>query len=179
MNLSLVLLSSWTSLCVLLVKQTEGYFTVMKFPLGNASRDVSGRQSMLWQGKEMLSLCLTKYRTMKTCLRSGGIAPRILDLGTRWRWVVSFTPWPLYAQRKSPRYAQNRMLGGPRAGLDMYILHLVTMIKWRSMKYVEWGNKKYVQISYWNISWGKIRVKVKLTQWLTKYHAIMTYPILN
>jgi hypothetical protein len=29
---------------------------------------------------------------MKAYWGSGGIAPRILDLGTRWRWVVSFTP---------------------------------------------------------------------------------------
>jgi hypothetical protein len=35
---------------------------------------------------------------------SGGIGPRILDLGTRWRWVVSFTPQPLYPQGKSLRY---------------------------------------------------------------------------
>jgi len=32
---------------------------------------------------------------------SGGTAPRILDLGTRWRWVVGFTPQPLYSQGKS------------------------------------------------------------------------------
>jgi len=30
------------------------------------------------------------------------IAPRILILGTRWRWVVSFTPRPLYPLRKEP-----------------------------------------------------------------------------
>jgi hypothetical protein len=27
---------------------------------------------------------------------SGDTAPRILNLGTRWRWLVSFTPWPFY-----------------------------------------------------------------------------------
>jgi hypothetical protein len=31
---------------------------------------------------------------MKAYWRSGGIAPRLLDLGTRCRWVVSFTPRP-------------------------------------------------------------------------------------
>jgi hypothetical protein len=39
-----------------------------------------------------LSLYLAKHRVMKMYWRSVGIAPRILDLGTRWRWVVSFTP---------------------------------------------------------------------------------------
>jgi hypothetical protein len=51
---------------------------------------------------------------MKACLRSGGVAPRILDLGTRWKWVVSFTPRPLYTQGKSPCYPLDRRLGGPQ-----------------------------------------------------------------
>jgi hypothetical protein len=35
--------------------------------------------------KLKLSLCLTKHHAMKTYWWSGGIAPRILDLGTRWK----------------------------------------------------------------------------------------------
>jgi hypothetical protein len=35
--------------------------------------------------KVKLYMCLTKHHTMKTYWWSGGIAPRILDLGTRWR----------------------------------------------------------------------------------------------
>jgi hypothetical protein len=34
---------------------------------------------------------------------SGYVDPRILDLGTSWRWVVIFTPRPLYPRRKFPR----------------------------------------------------------------------------
>jgi hypothetical protein len=34
------------------------------------------------------------------------------DLGTIWRWVVSFTPWPLYPQGKSPWYPLDKRLGG-------------------------------------------------------------------
>jgi hypothetical protein len=34
-------------------------------------------------------------------LGSGDIAPRILDLGTRMRWVVSFTLQPLFPQVES------------------------------------------------------------------------------
>jgi hypothetical protein len=51
---------------------------------------------------------------MKTYWGNGGIAPRILDFGTRWRWVVSFTPRPLYPKVKSPRYPLDRRLGGPQ-----------------------------------------------------------------
>jgi hypothetical protein len=35
--------------------------------------------------KVKLSLCLTKHHALKTYWGSGGIAPRILDLGIRWR----------------------------------------------------------------------------------------------
>jgi hypothetical protein len=38
----------------------------------------------------------------------------ILDLGTKWRWVVSFTPRPLYSLGKSPRYPLDKRLGGPQ-----------------------------------------------------------------
>jgi hypothetical protein len=43
-------------------------------------------------------------RTMEACRVSRGIAPLILDLVTRWKRVVRFTPRPLYAGRKSLCY---------------------------------------------------------------------------
>jgi hypothetical protein len=52
--------------------------------------------------KVKLTLCLTKHHAMKTYWGSGSIAPRILDLGTRWRWVVSFTTRPLYHRERAP-----------------------------------------------------------------------------
>jgi hypothetical protein len=48
-------------------------------------------------------------------LWSGGIAPRILDFGTRWRCVVSFTPRPIYPQGNSLRYPLDRRLDGPQS----------------------------------------------------------------
>jgi hypothetical protein len=38
----------------------------------------------------------------------------ILDLGTRWRWVGSFMPQPLYHQGKSPWYPLDRRLSRPQ-----------------------------------------------------------------
>jgi hypothetical protein len=52
---------------------------------------------------------------MMACRGSGGIAPRILDLGARWRWVVSFMPRPLYPQGKGPWYPLDRRLGGSQS----------------------------------------------------------------
>jgi len=40
-----------------------------------------------------------------------GIAPRILNLGTTCKWLVSITPRPLYPEQKSPRETQ----GGPQS----------------------------------------------------------------
>jgi hypothetical protein len=53
-----------------------------------------------------------KHYAMKV-YGSGCIDPYFLDLGTSWRWVVSFTPLPLYSW-----YPSNRSLTEPRAGLD-------------------------------------------------------------
>jgi len=45
-----------------------------------------------------------EQHAVKTYWSSGGIAPCILNLRTRWRWVVSFTSWPLYPRDKSSRW---------------------------------------------------------------------------
>jgi hypothetical protein len=77
--------------------------------------------------KVNLSLSLTKYHairryriikqhTITTDWWSGGIAPRILNLVTRWRQVVSFTHFT-----PSERTPGTHWIGGwvgPRAGLD-------------------------------------------------------------
>jgi len=43
---------------------------------------------------------------------NGDTAPRILDLGTRWRWVVSFTLQSFYPRKNNPWYPLERRLGG-------------------------------------------------------------------
>jgi hypothetical protein len=48
---------------------------------------------------------------------SGRIAPLNLNLGTVWRWVVSFTLRPHYPGGKWPRYPFYRM-DGPQRSLD-------------------------------------------------------------
>jgi hypothetical protein len=58
---------------------------------------------------------------------SGGIAPCILDFGTRWRRVVNFMPQPLYPQGKSPWYPLDRRLCGPQSHTKY--LNFTVMIK--------------------------------------------------
>jgi len=67
------------------------------------------------KAKVTFSLCLTKHPHMKTYWRNGSIIPRILYLGTRWRWMVSITPRLLYPQGKSLQYPVDRRLGGPQS----------------------------------------------------------------
>jgi hypothetical protein len=58
---------------------------------------------------------------MQTYWGSGSIAPCILDLGTRLRWVVSFTSRPLYPQRKTAGTHSRGFWVVPRAGLDTVV----------------------------------------------------------
>jgi hypothetical protein len=76
--------------------------------------------------KIKLCLCLIKHYSMK---KTGewSYSSTILDIGTRWRWVVSSTPGPLYPREKSPRYELDRRLFGPqilsrRCGIDKNLL---------------------------------------------------------
>jgi hypothetical protein len=66
-------------------------------------------------------LFLTAHHAMKAYCGSVYIHRRILDFGTRWRWVVSFTPRPLYPQGKSPWYTLDKGWVGPRDSLDAMV----------------------------------------------------------
>jgi hypothetical protein len=66
--------------------------------------------------KVKLSLCSTNSVLLHEGVwGSACIDPHFLDLGTSWRWVVRFTPLPLYPRGKSPRYPSDRRLGGPQS----------------------------------------------------------------
>jgi hypothetical protein len=58
---------------------------------------------------------LTEHHAIKAYCGSGGMAQRILDLGTRWGWVVRFISRQFYLQRKSPSNSLDRRLGGPQS----------------------------------------------------------------
>jgi len=68
-----------------------------------------------------LALWLTKHYAMRTYWEGGGIAPRILNLGTRWsEWSAS----RLWRFTHRERALGTNLLGGgvgPRAGLDAVV----------------------------------------------------------
>jgi hypothetical protein len=62
------------------------------------SVDVFGVASL----KVKLFLCLIGHGFLKTFKGSGDIAPRILNLGILWRWVVSVTPRSFAVENEDP-----------------------------------------------------------------------------
>jgi len=52
-------------------------------------------------------------------MKTGGgmevLTPRILNLDTRWRWELSFTPRSLYLRGKGSRYALDRRMDGAQS----------------------------------------------------------------
>jgi hypothetical protein len=88
----------------------------MKGDMSRAHITLGGDQNLqVW-----LSLFFNWAPCHDSVLGSVGIAPRILYLGTRCRWVVRSTSRPLYPQGKSPWYPLDTRLGGPqsRSGCD-------------------------------------------------------------
>jgi hypothetical protein len=51
----------------------------------------------------------------------------ILNFDTKWRWVISFKPLPLYHRWSSPRYPLCRRLNGPHSISGYYGEHLFTL----------------------------------------------------
>jgi len=59
------------------------------------------------------------------------VAPVIIILGCRFRWVVSFTSWPLYPPGENAGFHETGGWLDPRAGLDV-------SAKERSLIYDHW-----------------------------------------
>jgi hypothetical protein len=58
---------------------------------------------------------------MEAYWERGGIAPRILDLGTKWKWMASFTPRPLHPQGNTPGTHWIGAWVDPRASLEAVV----------------------------------------------------------
>jgi hypothetical protein len=64
------------------------------------------------------SLCLTYVPQHEVVLGSGGVAPHILNLDTRWMCVVIFTSRPFYSRGRNPCTRWVWGWVGPRTCLD-------------------------------------------------------------
>jgi hypothetical protein len=86
----------------------------MKWKRGG--RNVGQKRIEVREVGKKLSLCLTNQALRHEGVwGSGYIDPHLLDLGTSWRWMVSFTPLSLYPRGKSPRCLFHSRLGRPQS----------------------------------------------------------------
>jgi hypothetical protein len=113
LTLSALIIRLWGNASHHVVRSSS--YVPCKAALQLAIRDASATQR-LWLifHKVKMSLCLIKEHHEEV-LGSGSITPRILNLGIRWRWVVSFTPRPLYPLGKSCWCPLNRRMGEPQS----------------------------------------------------------------
>jgi hypothetical protein len=65
--------------------------------------------------KVKFPLCLNSAPRHEGILGEWRYSSTHSDLDIRWRWVVIFTPRPLYPQGKVPWYPLDRRLGGPQS----------------------------------------------------------------
>jgi hypothetical protein len=71
--------------------------------------------------QQIFAIFLLKFtlkQAMKAQRGSRDIALLLFNLGTRWAWVVSATPWPLYSQEKDLVPIKQEAGVGSSAGLD-------------------------------------------------------------
>jgi hypothetical protein len=85
----------------------------------------------------------------------GGVeaSSTFLDLGTIWKWVMSFTPLSLYPQAKSPPLPTGRGLVGPRAGLeDVYTAgNRNRNVKSAARYFTDWAIPTPVILGRWSV----------------------------
>jgi hypothetical protein len=83
---------------------------------------------------------------MKACRENGCIASLILNLGSRWRWVVSFMPQPLYPYGKNSRYPLHGIWVGPRASLDIFEKGKISCLN------LEWLGNINLSLFMWHVN---------------------------
>jgi hypothetical protein len=102
---------------------------------------------------------------------SGGVAPRILNLGARQGWMVSFTPRPLYPQERALRYHWIWGCVGPRAGLDAVVKRKIPSLCWQSNP--SRPARSTVAIPTEQLTpWSRVLAKLPVTQLVKKLNSL-------
>jgi hypothetical protein len=78
-----------------------------------------------------------------------------LDIGNRWRWVVSFTSRPLYHRGNRPRYPFDMRLDDPRTSLEavekrkIFLLDGIRtpVVQPVARRYIDWASPTPLQMS--------------------------------
>jgi hypothetical protein len=114
------------------------------------------------------------------------ITPLTLNLGTSWKWVVTFTHRPFYPRGKSPRCPINKRLGGSQSRFgrcgeyvhflrwresncdfsDVYLVLLKTSAGCHYLRCLFWRPKTFIILYRWWIHGFRmiLRVNTSLKQ---------------
>jgi hypothetical protein len=115
---------------------------------------------------QIKSLCLTKHHSMKTYWGSEGITPQILNLGTIWRWMVSFIPRPLYSGERSPGTHWIRGCVGPRAGLDAEEKRKIPSPRRESNSHLPARSQSLYRLSYPNKTTFSCKTQISFSSYI-------------
>jgi hypothetical protein len=96
---------------------------------------------------------------------NGGIDSHIVNLGSRWNWVVKFhTPITL-TPRKEPRYPLARRLSGHSAEQENLLPHPVIETRFLCrIARIDWDTSAWIAISGWYLDIGLERVTMGATR---------------
>jgi hypothetical protein len=104
----------WLEWCVHSVNKSKKGNAFMAWCLVKHRNNFAFLSLFLIKHYNMESCPIFKHYELKTFWGIGCIASYFLNFGTRWRWVVSLTPRPLYPSEKRPRYTLDKRLGAPQ-----------------------------------------------------------------
>jgi len=116
--ITLIVPSIWwgvqvTRLAVVIIKWNCRTISIIKWNSSKAQTSNSLHVYDYIKKNRDISCSWIEHHAMKAYWGNGGLAPSILDLSTRWRWMTSFKSRPLYPQGKSPWCPLDRRLGEP------------------------------------------------------------------
>jgi hypothetical protein len=80
-------------------------------------RNVLPPFSTSWRWRQQIFLKRVLFLRREGTGWGGGMAARLRNLVTRWRWAASITPWPLYP-RERLQYPLNSSWAGPVIGMN-------------------------------------------------------------
>ena len=84
------------------------------------------------QHEMTLHLCLILQNAVKNIRWNEGVACCILNIGTKWQWVVNFMPWQFYLREMILWHMKNRrMLGPPHSAYSSWKKWLQWKSTWR------------------------------------------------
>jgi hypothetical protein len=128
--------------CASWIQSTSSYPIHLRFTLIFSSHLCLGLLSSLFSSQ-----------SNEDIWRSGGTASlHILNLSTRWRWVVSFTSWPLYPWGKNLSIHWTEQLMGPIVSLDVVAKRKI--LSWREMNLSSNLYPSQYQVIYSQYDWA-------------------------